>query len=367
MGDYPLMSVFDALEYTGHELILHCRLGDTGHHAIIAIHDSTLGPALGGCRMWPYATDDAALTDVLRLSRGMTYKNALADLPLGGGKSVIIGDPATDRSPELWIAFAESVAALGGRYWTAQDVGLDMEDVVSVARHTQWVGGFDRATGKGRDPSRMTALGILHGIRAAVAHRLGRDTLEGVRVLVQGVGHVGELVCRHLKEAGARVFVSDINAERARSLAEALDAEVVAADAAYDTEAEVYSPCALGATLNEHTIPRLRVPIVAGAANNQLSVPEAAQWLASRDILYAPDYVINAGGVIDVGREAIEGATQPDTEARVVGIYDRLMQIFEAAAASGRTTAEVADGIVLERIGHSPLAKKRGPPPPRSG
>jgi len=359
------MSVFDAAEFAGHELVVHCTLGATGAQAILAVHDRTLGPALGGCRMWPYASEPEALADVLRLSRGMTFKNALAGLALGGGKAVIRGDPARDRSEALWRAFADCVDALGGRYWTAQDVGVELGDMVRVAGHTRYVAGFDRRTGEGRDPSAMTALGTFHGIRAAVRHRLGAESLQGIRVLVQGLGHVGGALCRHLHGAGASLLVSDLDARRAEALARELEAEAVAPEAVYETPADVYAPCALGATLNAATIPVLRAAVVAGAANNQLAVPEAAGWLGQRGILYAPDYAINAGGVIDVGTDALPDADRADVAARVAGIVVRDTPIFERSPPARQAALPVEQRMALERLGQSPVANTRSPPSPR--
>ena len=344
------MSVFENVSFAEHDCVLHCRDRKAGLRAIIAIHDQTLGPALGGCRMWDYATDDEALTDVLRLSRGMTYKNAMAGLPLGGGKAVIMGDGASVDRSALWPAFGRFVETLGGRYWTAQDVGVTVEDIVALGAATRFVAGVDRTTGKGRDPSPMTALGTFRGIQAAVLHRLGQDDLHGVRVMLQGLGHVGWSLAEYLHRAGASLLVSDINETRVKQAEARFSATAVAPELVFDVEAEVYAPCALGATLDERTIERLRAPVVAGAANNQLAVSEAGVWLQHKGILYAPDYVINAGGVIAVGIDAIPGAERASGEQRVLGIHDTLLEIFRQADAQGLATSSCADGIALARI-----------------
>ncbi len=344
------MSVFENTSFAEHDCVLHCRDRRAGLRAIIAIHDQTLGPALGGCRMWDYATEDEALTDVLRLSRGMTYKNAMAGLPLGGGKSVIMGSRASLDRSALWPAFGRFVETLGGRYWTAQDVGVAVEDIVALGEATRFVAGVDRATGQGRDPSPMTALGTFRGIQAAVQHRLGQNDLHGVRVMLQGLGHVGWSLAEHLHRAGARLLVSDIDKSRVRQAEASFAATAVAPELVFDVEAEVYAPCALGATLDEHTIERLRTPVVAGAANNQLAVSEAGVWLQQKGILYAPDYVINAGGVIAVGIDAVPGADRASVEQRVLAIHDTLLEIFRQADAQGMATSSCADGIALARV-----------------
>lgn len=364
------MSVFENVSFAEHDCVLHCRDRRAGLRAIIAIHDQTLGPALGGCRMWDYANEDGALTDVLRLSRGMTYKNAMAGLPLGGGKSVIMGPRASLDPSTLWPAFGRFVEMLGGRYWTAQDVGVAVEDIVALGAATRFVAGIDRASRQGRDPSPMTALGTFRGIQAAVHHRLGQDDLQGVRVILQGLGHVGWSLAEHLHRAGASLLVSDINEARVKQAEARFAATAVAPELVFDVEAEVYAPCALGATLNERTIERLRTPVVAGAANNQLAVSEAGVWLQEKGILYAPDYVINAGGVIAVGIDAIPDADRASVEQRVLAIYDTLLEIFRQADAQGLASSSCADGIALSRVEarrqHKQESPGRRPAAPRS-
>jgi len=341
------MPVFDHREFDGHEQVVFGHDSASGLKAIIAIHDTTRGPALGGCRMWPYANEDDALTDALRLARGMTYKSALADLPFGGGKSVILGDPRTLKSEALFLAMGRFVDSLGGRYVVAEDVGISVEDVEIMARVTRHVAGT-RASGGG-DPSPATAYGVFMGIRAAVAHKLGRDSLEGVHVAIQGLGHVGTYLCRRLADAGARLTVSDINADAvARARAEFSAAAVDPGDI-IDVQSDVFAPCALGAVIDDQTIPRLRARIVAGSANNQLAEPRHGAALASRGVLYAPDYVINAGGVINISHEG-PGYDEGQAFAHVARIYNTLAEIFDASERQHVPTSEAADRLARARL-----------------
>ncbi len=347
------MPIFAHPEFDAHELVAFAGDRESGLKAIIAIHNTNRGPALGGCRMWPYATEAEALTDVLRLSRGMTYKSALADLPLGGGKAVIIGDPHTDKSEALFLAMGRFVDGLAGRYITAEDVGISVDDVEVMARATKHVAGT-RAAGAG-DPSPSTAYGVLMGIRAAVAHKLGRNSLDGVRVAVQGVGHVGYHLCRVLAEAGARLTVADIDdAALARAKAE-FHAQPVAPEAIYGVEGEVFAPCALGAVINDDTLVQLKAPIVAGAANNQLAAPRHGVELMRRGVLYAPDYVINAGGVINISHEGPAYDKQAAFN-HVARIHDTLREIFSRAETGGVPTSEAADRLAEERFKKLPEA-----------
>ncbi len=340
------VSVFDRAEFDDHQSVSFGFDRDAGLKTIVAIHDTTLGPALGGCRMWPYGSDDEALADVLKLSRAMTYKHALAGTRQGGGKAVILADPHRDKTPALLRAFGRFVDGLGGRYITAEDVGTSAEDMAEVARATRFVAGLAEGSG---DPSPVTAFGVYCGIRAAVRHRLGRDDLAGLRVAVQGLGHVGFALCRLLREAGARLVVADIDSEAVARAVDAFDAEAVDAEAIVAAEADVFAPCALGGALNAETIPLLRAPIVAGAANNQLADDEAGRRLAERGVLYAPDYAINAGGVINIAFEG-ERYDRDRALARTEGIYDTLLAIFRRAEAEGRPTSEIADDMARERI-----------------
>ena len=341
------MPIFAHPEFDGHQEVVFGHDAASGLNAIIAIHNTNRGPALGGCRMWPYASEAEALTDVLRLARGMTYKSALADLPLGGGKAVIIGDPHADKSEALFLAMGRFVDGLGGRYITAEDVGVSVEDVDVMARATKHVAGTVSA-GAG-DPSPSTAYGVLMGIRAAVAHKLGRNSLDGVRVAVQGVGHIGYHLCRYLAEAGAKLTVADIDREAIARVAAEFHARPVAPEEIYGVDGEVFAPCALGAVINDGTIARLKAPIVAGSANNQLAEPRHGVALMRRGVLYAPDYVINAGGVINISHE---GPAYDKREAvnHVAKIHDTLREIFGRADAAGVPTSEAADRLAEERF-----------------
>ncbi len=348
------MSIFDHPEFDNHEEVVFCHDRDSGLKAIIAIHNRNLGPALGGCRMWPYASDDEALTDALRLSRGMTYKSALADLALGGGKSVIIGDSRTMKSDALFRAMGRFVDSLGGRYTIAEDVGVGVDDIDIMGQETAHVAGRG-GDGVG-DPSPATAYGVYKGIQAAVAHKLGHASLQDLRISVQGVGAVGYHLCRYLHQAGGKLVVTDIDVESVRRVVEEFGAEAVDLEDIYDADVDIYAPCALGASVNDETIPRLRAKIVAGSANNQLAEARHGSDLAERGILYAPDYVINAGGVIHV---SYEGGTFDAARVRshIGRIGKTLTEIFERAASKRIPTSDAADRLAEERFG----ATKLGP------
>jgi leucine dehydrogenase len=344
------MDVFSSPAFDQHEQVNFFYHRESGLKAIVALHDTTLGPALGGCRMWPYPTEADAVTDVLRLSKGMTFKAAMADLPYGGGKTVIIGDPRTGKSEALFRALGRAIDSLGGRYYTGEDVGTAPEDMNRVGEETAYVLGSTRRGGSG-DPSPVTARGVWTGIRAAVAHRLRRDDLEGVRVAIQGLGHVGYNLARLLAEDGARLIVADIDQTRAERAADELGATAVGASAILSTECEVLAPCALGGVLNDDTIPRLACGIVAGAANNQLLEDRHGAALHARGILYAPDYVINAGGLINIALELQPGGyDRARALAQVAGIGGTLAEVFARAARAGMPTHEVADRIARERL-----------------
>ena len=347
------MAVFSLSDFADHEQVVFVSDDKSGLKAIIAVHNSNLGPALGGCRMWPYASEEEAVRDVLRLSRGMTYKSAMARLKLGGGKSVIIGNPRTDKTPALLAAFARALEQLNGRYIAAEDSGTSVADMKFMTQFTQHVAGIhdkpsDEGTRSG-DPSPATAYGTFIGIQAAVKERLGRDSLDGLRVAVQGVGNVGYDLARQLKEAGARLWVTDIHREPLVQAGRELGATVVAPDEIFGLDVDVFAPCALGAVLNDSTIPQLKASIVAGAANNQLAEARHGLALMKRGILYAPDYVINAGGIIDVYHERI-GFERAALIRHIEGIRDNLMEVFERARAEERPTGEVADAIAEERF-----------------
>ncbi len=341
------VTVFDHPEFRGHEQVVFGHDAQSGLRTIIAIHDTRLGPAAGGCRMWAYASDAAALTDALRLSRGMTYKNALAGLDLGGGKAVIIADAKRDKTPTLLEAFGTQVERLAGRYCTAEDVGISSADMEIVARTTAHALGTEK-TGLG-DPSPYTALGVFEGIRAAVRHRFERDDLTGLTVSVQGLGNVGFGVARMLHAAGARLVVSDINADAVFRAVEAFGAQTVEPSRAHAVEADIFCPCALGAGLNAATIPQIRARIVAGAANNQLATDADGEALRRAGILYAPDYAINAGGIISI---ALAGPRDGDDLVRekTIAIGDTLTRIFRRADDEGRPTHVIADKLAEERL-----------------
>jgi leucine dehydrogenase len=340
------MPVFDHADFDQHESLHFVQDPKSGLKAIIAIHSTALGPAAGGCRRWQYASDAAALTDALRLSRGMTYKNAVAGLEFGGGKSVILADDGTPKSPELFHAFGRAVEDLNGRYITAEDVGCSVEDMRQVNEVTGYVSGLPRSgDNAGGDPSPLTALGVFLGIEAAVESRLGADSLQGIRVAVQGVGHVGLHLCRLLHEAGAILTVSDVNRDNLQLACDELPVtEIAPADLLY-ADVDVLAPCALGNILTSQTIPKLKATIVAGAANNQLATEEDGARLADRDILYAPDYVINAGGIINVAREYYGGSSEEEVRTEIGGIPERLKQIFEEAKTSEQPTNVIADEL----------------------
>lgn len=347
------MALFTHREFDAHEQVVFCHDPASGLRAIIAIHNTKLGPAVGGCRMWPYATEEEALTDALRLSRGMTYKSALADLPFGGGKTVVIGDPKTMKSDALFLALGRFVETLGGRYIVAEDVGVSVEDVEIIGRATSHVAGV--SAGGAGDPSPATAYGVFMGIRAAVAHKLGSNSLDGVRVSVQGLGHVGMHLCGFLANEGVKLTVTDINQAAIEQAAREFHARAVAPDAIYGVPGEVFAPCALGAVVNDETIPLFKAPIIAGSANNQLAEARHGAELTQRGLLYAPDYVINAGGVINISHEG----PSYDKEAavnHVAKIHDTLREIFNRAEADGMPTSEAADRLAEERLKNLPEA-----------
>ena len=343
--------VFTTMEKTAHEQVLFCRDHSTKLKAIIAIHSTILGPALGGCRMWDYENEEDALKDVLRLSRGMTYKAALAGLPLGGGKSVILGDPETYKNKDLLRSFGRYVDRLGGSYITAQDVSITSDDLLHIRQGTKYVVGLPVEAGGLGSPSPMTALGVFSGIRAAVKHRFGKDSLRGVRVAVQGYGNVGTKLCQLLHKEGVRLWVNDIDTRKEKKAADTYDAQIVDGDALLSAEVDVLSPCALGGLLDDRTIPKLRAKIVAGGANNQLAIEDKhGEMLRQRGILYAPDYIINAGGLIGVSYE-LEGIKQDvSVEEKTKAIYDTLSKIFSLAEKRGESTRKISDRLAEEKI-----------------
>jgi leucine dehydrogenase len=322
---------------------------ETGLDAIIAVHDATLGPACGGCRVRKYASFDAALEDAKRLSRGMTFKNAAGGIPFGGGKAVIIADPKTEKTPAMMRAFGRAVDALGGLYYTAEDSGVDERDLEIVRSVTKYAAGISQK-GVGGNPSPFTARGVWRGIEAAAKAKLGRETLDGLRVSILGVGAVGMALAELLHEAGARLVVGDVNDTAVRQAVKRFDAVAVAPEDLIAADVDVFSPCALGGAINKETVGRLKARIVAGAANNQLATPDMDKALYDLGVLYAPDYVINAAGVISVGLEILGQWTEAELNARIDAIGPRLAEIFDRSAREKRPTGEIADEMALEAI-----------------
>jgi leucine dehydrogenase len=344
------MSVFDNREFNGHEMVVFGNDEPTALRAIVAVHSTALGPAAGGCRMWAYGTTDEAITDALRLSRGMSYKNALAGLPFGGGKAVIIGD-SRRKTPQLFEAFGRFIDSLGGLYITAEDVGTTTADMEQVAKQTSFVTGLHRRAGEfGGDPSPKTALGVYLGIKAAAKFRWGRTDVAGLRVAVQGLGGVGYHLCRLLAADGAVLRVADVRSTASDRVRDELGATVVPVEQILSEDVDVFAPCALGAVLNEHTVGNLRARIVAGAANNQLAKDSDGTALQAAGVLYAPDYVINAGGIISVTREYLGGSSDAQVNAEIHAIADRLTEIFEKARRESKPANVVADRFAQERI-----------------
>jgi leucine dehydrogenase len=347
-------------DFDEHERVELVHDRASGLTAILAIHSSHLGPGAGGTRFWHYPDPAMAMRDALRLSRGMSYKNAMAGLPMGGGKAVILANEARDKTPAMMAAFGDAIEALGGAYVTAEDVGMTEADMAAIAARTTYVTGLPSAGegGKGGDPGPHTSRGVFLGVREAVRVGLGKDSLSGVHVAVQGAGSVGSGLARHLAAHGARLTIADIDEARAARLAAELGGVAVPADAIMDIECDVFSPCALGAIIDDEGIARLRAPVIAGGANNQLARAEHGDMLAQRGILYAPDYVINAGGIIAVTYEylARREGTPLDlarTDAAVDAIPGRLAEIWEAARAEGRAPSRVADAMAQRLIGRN--------------
>ena len=347
------MAVFDHPDFDQHESLHYIQDEATGLRAIIVIHSTALGPAAGGCRRWQYVSDDDALTDALRLARGMTYKNAVAGLKFGGGKSVILASDSAPKSEALFRAFGRAVDTLGGRYVTAEDVGCSVEDMRHVKMETDYVSGLPQAgESAGGDPSPMTALGVFLGIQAAVGAHLGTDSLNGIRVAIQGVGHVGLHLCRLLHDAGAELTVADVNGENVRLARDELPITEVAPPDLLFSDVDVLAPCALGNILTSATIPRLKAKIIAGAANNQLADESDGARLTDRGILYAPDYVINAGGIINVAHEYYGNSSEEKVRMDVSKIPERLESIFAEAKETSRPTNLIADDLARRLVGN---------------
>jgi leucine dehydrogenase len=359
-----LAMIFETLATSGHEQVVFCHNKDAGLKAIIAIHSTVLGPALGGLRMWPYKSEQEALNDVLRLSRGMSYKNAVAGLNIGGGKAVIIGDPNTDKSEALFRAFGRFVDSLGGRYITAEDVGIDVNDMEYVLKETEFVTGVHQVHGGSGDPSPFTAYGTMQGLLASLSVAYGNEDVGARSFAVQGLGHVGMEYLKLLRERDAKVYVTDINKALVDKAVAEYGAIAVGTEEIYDTDADVYSPCALGGTVNEKTLPRLKCRIICGAANNQLASDAIGDEVEKRGILYAPDYAVNAGGVMNVSLE-IDGYNRERALRMMRTIYYNLGRIFEIAKRDGIPTYKAADRMAEERIatiGKLKLPMGRGAP-----
>ncbi len=342
--------VFGNNSFADHEEVVFCYDKKTGLKAIIAIHDTTLGPALGGTRMWMYKNEAEALNDVLRLSRGMTFKAAISGLELGGGKAVIIGDSKKDKTPDLFRKYGEFIDSLKGRYITAEDVGTNTSDMVYVHEKTKFVTGLPESLGGGGDPSPVTAYGVYMGMKASAMERWGNDSLKGKKIAVQGVGHVGENLVKYVTEEGAKVFISDINKEQLEDVSKKFGAEIVSPEAIYDLDIDIYAPCALGATLNTENINRLKCSIISGAANNQLADENIhGKMVTEKGILYAPDFLINAGGLINVYSE-IKGYDRKKSMEQARNIYTTTLEIFKKAKTENITTALAARMIAEDRL-----------------
>ncbi len=342
--------VFGHQSFNDHEQIVFCNDKDTGLKAIIGVHNTVLGPALGGTRMWNYATEGDALNDVLRLSRGMTFKAAITGLNLGGGKAVIIGDAKTQKTPELMKRFGGFVDSLGGKYITAEDVGMETSDMDLVHTVTPHVTGISESLGGAGNPSPVTAYGVYVGMKASVKEAFGSDSLEGRSVLVQGIGHVGEVLVDYITKEGGKVFISDINQKRLEEVSKKYGATIFTDKDVYRAQVDIYAPCALGATINDDTIEKLQVKVIAGAANNQLANENThANRLREKGILYAPDFLINAGGIINVYAEVAK-YDRAEIMRKTENIYDTTLEIFAKAKADDCSTHDAALNIALERI-----------------
>ena len=342
--------VFGQLSFDNHEQIVFCNDKDTGLKAIIGIHNTVLGPALGGTRMWQYNNEWEALNDALRLSRGMTFKSAVAGLNLGGGKAVIIGDAKTQKTPELMKRFGEFVHSLSGKYITAEDVGMETSDMDLVREVTPYVTGISESKGGAGNPSPITAYGVYVGMKAAAKFKYGSDVLENRKVIVQGIGHVGETLVDHLTQEGAKVIITDINQARLEEVSAKYGAEIYTGENIYGLNADIYAPCALGATINDATINQLNVDIIAGAANNQLANEIVhGKILMEKGIVYAPDFVINSGGIINVYAE-LEGYGKSEIKRKTDNIYNTTLEIISNAEANSMTTHAASLAIAESRI-----------------
>ncbi|MFM1652819.1 Glu/Leu/Phe/Val dehydrogenase dimerization domain-containing protein [Brevibacillus sp. B_LB10_24] len=350
------MQIFDYLQRYDYEQLVFCQDENSGLKAVIAIHDTTLGPALGGLRMWPYRTEEEAIVDALRLARGMTYKNAAAGLNIGGGKTVIIGDPKKDKSEALFRALGRYIQGLNGRYITAEDVGTSVADMDLIHLETDYVTGVSPEFGSSGNPSPMTAYGVYRGMKAAAKIAFGSDSLSGKVVAIQGVGNVAYSLCKHLHEEGADLIVTDINQENVDRAVADFGAKAVGVNDIFGVDCDIFSPCALGAVINDDTIPLLKAKVIAGSANNQLKEERHGDTISEMGIVYAPDYVINAGGVINVADE-LQGYNRERALKKVEGIYNTILGVFEIAKREGIPSYRAADRLAEERIAR--VAKSR--------
>lgn len=350
------MEIFKYMEKYDYEQLIMCQDKESGLKAIIAIHDTTLGPALGGCRMWTYASEEQAIEDALRLARGMTYKNAAAGLNLGGGKTVIIGDPFKDKNEEMFRALGRFIQGLNGRYITAEDVGTTVSDMDIIHEETNYVTGISPAFGSSGNPSPITAYGVYLGMKAAAKEAFGEESLEGKKIAVQGLGNVAYTLCEYLHRDSAQLIVTDINQNAIDRVVENFDAVAVAPDEIYKQDVDIFAPCALGAIINDETIPQLKAKVIAGSANNQLQESRHGQILHEKGILYAPDYVINAGGVINVADE-LYGYNRDRAMKRVETIYESLTKIFAISKEEDIPTYAAANRLAEQRIAR--VAKSR--------
>ena len=344
-----MMKIMDYMKKYGHEELVFCSDPQVGLNAIIAIHDTTLGPALGGARMWPYQSEEEATLDVLRLSRAMTYKASAAGLNLGGGKAVIIGDPLKDKSVGLFRALGKFIESLGGRYLTTEDVGTTVSDMQQIGAATKHVLGLPLTWGASGDPSPMTGFGVYQGMKACAEEVFGSGSLRGKTVAIQGFGKVGSYLAGYLRDDGVKIIATDVNEQAAKRASEEFGATIVSVDEIYDVECDIFSPCALGAVLNRRTIPRLQCKIVAGGANNQLEEDEDGDLLQQRRILYAPDYVLNGGGIINLSLE-LTGYNAEAAKTQVAGIHDTIEKVISLAKSNKTSTARAADNLAQSRI-----------------
>ncbi|CAE79876.1 Glu/Leu/Phe/Val dehydrogenase [Bdellovibrio bacteriovorus] len=357
----PTLGTFEIISKHGdHEQVVFCNDPHVGLKAIIAIHNTSLGPALGGTRMWNYKNEDEALVDVLRLSKGMTYKAAASGLNLGGGKAVIIGDPKTQKSEGLFRAFGQFVNSLNGKYITAEDVGTSVQDMEHIYMETPWVTGIPKDFGGSGDPSPYTAHGVLMGIKASAKEKFGTDSLKGIHIAVQGLGNVGSNLVKYLVEEGAVITVADIDMNRTKSVADKFGAKAVSSDDILFTECDILAPCALGAIVNDQTITKLKTKVIAGGANNVLAEARHGDQLKELGILYAPDYVINAGGLMNVFVE-LEGYSPERAFEKTKRVYDNILKVYEIAKRDGIGTHTAADRLAEERINTIGRLKQRHP------